>query len=1220
MRISLSKFFAVVLVASLSAAGTLPAQQTQPETIHGKVTDDSSRVIVGATVMVTRGPDRLTLQGVTDSSGTYRVHFDEGTGDYLVYVSATGYRSARRRVQRQSTERELVADFTLGREVATLDAVKVQANKPVRATNGISPMQPETGASETWKDGVNGSIPPTTAGDLNAIAGTMSNVTVTPSGISIAGAGAESNLTTLNGMGFSGATIPRAARTETRVTGATFDATRGGFSGANVDVRLGAGDRNYQNRNAYLSISPRSLQFGNALADALGATSGGLRGSFGADGELIRNALTYNVAVDVAHNVSNPLTLLSADADALLRSGVAPDSVARLIAIATPLGLQLQGRGVPDDRRHDAVTWLGRLDDTRDTLQTRALTTYLGWTRDGGLGFNPLSAPSASGEQKERTLGTQLTFGTYVGPGRRVLTETRVAASQVQSRVTPYGSVPAANILVRSPETALDTDVTGLTLGGGPSFRSNRTSWTAEGSNLTLWNGGGSRHRFKAFVWAREDGLRDEGISNGLGTFSFNSLADFQQGNASSFSRTLLQPPRDGKVWNAAAAFAHQYVPTRYFSLIYGARLESDGFLGSAPRNPALEQALGVTTGAAPARIHVSPRFGFSYTYNRDKQNGNGMSVSRVGTFYRTPTGSIRGGIGEFRDLLRPGLLADASAATGLPGATSNLYCVGSATPPVDWTRFAGDASSIPSQCLDGGGPLAERTPGVTLIDPSYDVPRSWRASLDWSSSVSSLLIRAGALASYDLSQPGTVDANFSGVQRFALVNEGGRPVFVSTAAIDPASGSVSAAEARKSTAYGRVSERVSDLRGYGGQLTFGVSPDVFKFRGKFQIYSSFGYTLQWSRREFRGFDGAALGDPRLREWAAGPNDARHVLVLTGGFATPKTGTVTFSARAQSGLPFTPIVQGDINGDGRSGDRAFVPNPAIESDATLASAIRSVLSSGSGVAHDCLAANLGRVAARKSCRGPWTQSLNIQWSPPIPGKWRTRVTPNIYFENVLSRSQVAPDPVLLVPRGFDASAQRFRYDVNPRFADTRSGTTLSRAPFRVILDFTMNLSVPFPLQQLRRAVEPVKVNGKWERRSADSLSAFYLTRTSDIYKLLIDQSDSLFLSRAQITALQHADSAYSARVRTLYTALGQFLAGTSGDATKAELDSANATDTIYWSIFWDQPEIAAAIITPSQRELVPMIKTMLSIPPENRKHAQWRFGYPVTPVEKPAKP
>ena len=103
-----------------------------------------------------------------------------------------------------------------------------------------------------------------------------------------------------------------------------------------------------------------------------------------------------------------------------------------------------------------------------------------------------------------------------------------------------------------------------------------------------------------------------------------------------------------------------------------GARVaEADGFFDAPPRNPALEQALGVTTGAAPSRIHVSPLLGFSYTYNRDKENGSGTMQNNTGRFYRTTAGVIRGGIGEFRDLLRPNLLADASAATGLSGGTT---------------------------------------------------------------------------------------------------------------------------------------------------------------------------------------------------------------------------------------------------------------------------------------------------------------------------------------------------------------------------------------------------------------------------------------------------------------------------------------------------------------------------------------------------------------------
>ncbi len=1212
-------------------ARRLDAQDSSPDLIRGRVTDDSSRAII-ATVMVTRGPDRLTQQATTDSAGNFRVRFDEGTGDYLVYVRAPGFSPARRRVQRQTDEHELVANFTLQRaQVATLDTVKITAQKPERADNSVNPSEPETGSSEKWRDGVNGQISPTVAGDLNAIAGTMSNVTMTGSGPSILGSGPGSNLNTLNGMGLAASAIPRAAHTETRVTAATFDPARGGFTGANVDVRLGAGDRNYQRRNAFLTLDPRSIQFTDATGRSLGAASGGARGSVGADGEIIRGATTYNVALDLGRSLSDPSTLLNADPQALLSAGAAPDSVARLLAFAAPLGVPLVVLGVPTNRQHDAVTWLGRLDDTRDTLSTRALTGYAGFTRDGALGFGPLSAPSAGSEKRERTLGAQLTLGSYIGAGRRTLNETRIALSRVRTEVAPYQALPGATVLVRSANPVAGTNVTSVILGGGSFLPTQESKWTLEAGNQTDWNAHGKTHRFKGLLWGRVDGLSERGFSNGLGSFAFNSIEDFAARRASSFSRTLSQPPREGKVWNTAAALAHRFAPSRYFSILYGARLEADGFISKPARNIALEQSLGVPTGVAPSRLHLSPRVGFTFTYNRDKDNGSGIMMNQTGTFYRSVSGTIRAGIGEFRDLLHPGTLADASASTGLAGGTSVLNCVGAAVPTPDWSLFAADPSSIPSQCVNGSGVLAERAPAVTLIDPSYDVPRSWRASLDWSTSVNTWLLQVGTLASYDLAQPGVVDANFAGLSRMTLADEANRPVFVSAASIDLASGVVSAVESRKSNQYGAVGVRVSDLRGYGGQLNVALSPDVFKFRNGLQFYGSIGYTLQATRRQFRGFDGAAFGDPRVREWAAGPNDARHILVLTSGFSTAKIGTVTLFARAQSGLPFTPLVQGDVNGDGRSGDRAYVPNPETASDLNLAAQLRTLLANGSPTARGCLIANLGAVAPRNGCRGPWTQSLNIQWRPPTPRRWGNRVTPNVYLENVLAGidqlvhgnslrgwgSPATPDPVLLVPRGFDATNRRFNYDVNPRFGDTRPARTLFRNPFRVVIDFSFDLSTPYDLQQLRRAVEPVKGPTGWHRRTADSLTAFYLGRTSDIFKLLIEQSDSLFLSKAQVKALDGADSSYSARVRELYVPLGEFLARGQGGAGKAELDSVQATQKKYWKIFWEQPEIAAAIVTPSQRELMPMFKAMLGIPTRNREQAQWMFGNPVTFAEKP---
>ncbi|HEX2781366.1 MAG TPA: carboxypeptidase-like regulatory domain-containing protein [Gemmatimonadaceae bacterium] len=1213
----------------LLPASTLAAQNSAADVIRGRVTDDSARAIAGATVIITRGPDRLVQQASTDSSGRYSIRFEPGTGDYLVYVTALGRKSARRRVQREGGETELGADFQLAPDATTLAEVKVTAQKPERARNDVSPYDRETGSAESYQEGVEAQVPPSVSGNLSATASTIPGVTMTPNGPSILGSGAESNLTTLNGMGMAAGSIPRAAHTETRVTGATFDATRGGFAGANVDVRLSPGSRMYQQRSAQLTFDPRALQYTDAVGRTAGVPVGGFRGSIGADGEIIRQAMTYNVALDVARSISDPATLLDADQATLVRAGLSPDSAARLLGVAGPLGLLGTSSAVPQERTRDAITWLGRVDDTRDTLKTRALLTYAGFTKSGALGFGPLTVPGAGGEQRDRTLGVQLLIGEYLGALRNTLNETRFAASQVSTRSSPYLTLPGASVLVRSQgiDPTTDVDVTGVSLGGGSMF-SDEKRWTLEGANDSYWYRRGSRHRLRTQLWGRADGLSQAGAGNRFGTFSYASIGDLAAGQPSSFSRTLAAPDRSGKVWNAAGAFAHTYVPMRRFSFIYGARVEADGFLDSPPKDAALESALGVKTGAAPTKLEVSPRAGFTWTYNTDKDNGTGSNWGPMGKFYRSAVGTIRGGVGMFRDLLRPDVLSQANAV----GGTLLLSCVGSAVPAANWSRFAADPATIPTQCAGGGGVLAERAPSVSLISPKYDVPHSWRASLDWSTDIQKVLLKVGVLGSYDLAQPGTVDVNFSGAPRLVLdgAGEGARTMYVSTSGVDTSSGSVSAAESRRSAQYSTVGMRVSDLRGYGGQLTTTIQPDVFKWR--LPVYTSITYTLQSTRRQYRGFDGAAFGDPRAREWAPSANDARHVFLISGGFEVPKSATITLFSRIQSGLPFTPIVQGDLNGDGRWGDRAFVPASG-SGDARLDDQIRSLLASGSSTARECVRRYLGTVAARNGCRGPWTQSLNVQISPRLPAKWQRRLSANIYLENVLAGvdqmlhgndlrgwgSQDRPDPVLLVPRGFDATAKRFRYDVNPRFADTRPGRSLYRAPFRISLDFSIDLAVPYPVQQLRRALEPVRgPDNKWEQRGADSLASFYLSRTSDIYKAVASESDSLFLTNDQLARIHHADSVYSSRVRAVYVPLGRFLAQRRGhEPGKVELDSAEASEKAYWKIFWEQPEVIDTILTGTQKELFPMVKAMVGVPKERREHSRFQFGWPVSFVDKP---
>src|SRR5207245_5983117 len=117
---------------------------------------------------------------------------------------------------------------------------------------------------------------------------------------------------------------------------------------------------------------------------------------------------------------------------------------------------------------------------------------------------------------------------------------------------------------------------------------------------------------------------------------------------------------------------------------------------------------------------------------------------------------------------------------------------------------------------------------------------------------------------------------------------------------------------------------------------------------------------------------------------------------ITGGLE------VTTIGRLSSGAPFTPLVGSDINGDGARNDRAFVFDPVSTSDPAVASGIQSLLAAAPSGIRDCLESQLGVVAARNSCHGPWQPSLDFQinWRP----SWfrlDRRLTVSILTLNVL---------------------------------------------------------------------------------------------------------------------------------------------------------------------------------------------------------------------------
>jgi hypothetical protein len=1181
---------ALLLLALLTIGRAIAAQPSTADVVRGRVTADSGRRAIVATVFVTRGSDRAVQQATTDSTGRWSLRFDPGTGDYLVYAAAPGYQSARRRVQRTADEREFIVDLDLPSVAATtLAQVTVREVKP-RPDNGVRLGTEEVGASEKWVDGVAASVAPTARGDIPALLSTVPGVVVTAGGVSSLGASPTSTLTTLNGLALPAGQLPRGASVDARFSAGTMDPTRGGFAGGQMELRLAPGDRDYQQRRAWIAADANALQATDAVGRNIGAPVTGTRLSAGASGEAIRRTMSYNMSVDAARAVSTQASLFDASDATRAVVALSPEAISRLASAAGRVGLPISASGGSPSRITESVALLARLDDTRDTSRVLALTTFLSGARRQGLDAGPLIAANAVRRAVDATGSVQL-LHQRTARGGRTFNETRFALSLVRQTGEAASIVPAAIVLVD------DSAGTTALLGGSPTGDRNRAAWTMESASEWSWRGTSPRHRFRAIGWARLDGVRDATVTDPLGTWRYPSIAAVADNQPAAFTRTLAQPVRDGRAINAATAVAHLWSPTPRVQLLSGARLEASD---------------------APSRIHLSPRVGLTVNLPaRDKRSA--QFFPEYATVVRPTMGVLRAGIGEFRDLHSANTVAMIRA-----GAVESLACVGATVPLPAWPAQSGGGNSA-AACVGPPSVLAQRAPSTMAFARGWDVPRSWRGHLNWSAAVGPLLMRVEGAGAVNLGLPSMVDRNVDATTQTTLRDEG-RALFVPIGAIDPRSGATSSAASRRSAAFATQRELRSDLRSTAGQLSLALSSDLFRLRNQF--YSA-SWTVQRVRQQFRGADGANLGDPMRIEWARGTFDARHTLLLQAAVPLPaRRGTFTLFSRVQSGVPFTPIVQGDVDGDGVAGDRAFVFDPAGDAEAARAAGMRDVLGGAAAPVRACLREQFGRVAARQSCTGPWTVTTNARVDLTLPGVFAgRRAQLSLNVANLASGldlllhgstprgwgNPALPDPVLLVPRGFDVAARRYLYAVNPRFGSTRPQASLLRDPFRVTLDVTLDFSRSLAEQRLARTLEPQRrERGRWIAPTLDDMLGTQMRQVSSVHRVLLAMSDTLFLTRSQIDSLREADGAFQQQARALFRPLAERLAALpAGYDRAAVLADVRATELAYQRLFWAQRATVRAVLTPLQGSVMPEIIKMImayTLDADSRRWPRWFFS------------
>ena len=1142
-------FVAAFLAVAVASPRAVAAQQL--DVIRGQVTGDDDDPIANANVTATSVGGGVNRTVRTDRNGRFTITFPGGEGDYFLTVTSIGYQPKRFEVRRTADQDILVADVQMTR-MAVLDTVRAVAERERVNRNDRTPD-----VSGTEQSASSAAVPADQQGDLNAIAATIPGVTPVldaagdPAGFSVLGLSADQNSMTLNGANFGSSTLPRDAQVSTSLVTAPYDVSRGGFSGGQLNVRSGTGS-NFIRRSNSLNFDAPALQWTDPAARALGQQYKNLSLGGSVSGPIVFDKAFYNFAYQLGRRENDLRTLLNTDPTGFEATGVAADSVARLLAIAQAQSIPLTSSETPANRLRDQGSLFGSVNFT--PTNSSSGTTYNlvlngNWNRQTPASNLNTELPAHSGDRTNWGAGAQLQHTTYLK--QILLSETTLSVGGNRNFGDPYTLLPNGSVLVNSSFTDGTSGVRTLGFGGSSNLSTSSSGLTTELQNQISWFSRNNKHRLKLSSELQYDDYHQDQTTNLLGTFGYNSLADLAANKPAFFTRSLLNRIQSAGAVTAALALGDSYRRTSNLQIQYGLRLDANRFNAVPAYNADVEQAFGARNDVTPNRLYLSPRIGFSWTY------GTAPQIAAFEGAVRSPRAVVRGGIGVFQSTPNANLVSNAVSNTGLATAVQQLSCVGSAVPIPNWGAYATDPGSIPSECADGslGTVFASNVPNVNLFASDFQSPRSVRSNINWAGPILNNRLSATWDVTYsvNLNQASNYDLNFQPTQSFTLPDEDNRPVYVQAGSIIPTTGVIASRDSRVSQLFNRVSELRSDLMSRSAQLRVGIAPQTFSQRYNWSL----NYTLASVREQYRGFQ-STVGNPQLLAWSPSGGESRHQFTYNLFYNFFDAVRVNWFGQIRSGSPYTPSISGDVNGDGYSNDRAFIYNPATTTDPALATAMRDLLASSTGSAKDCLMNQLGKLAERNSCTGPWTSSANLSVSfNPLKVRMPQRATLSFSVSNPLGAADLLlhgqgnlhgwgqttfVDPTLFYVRGFDSTAKRYRYEVNPRFGSANPQFNAFRAPVTLTMQMRIDIGPSRERQQLTQMLDRGRTQ-QGQRMPEGFLRAQYSSGgLMNPMAQILRSMDTLGLSGMQADSIASMNRRYTIKLDSIWSPVVKYLA------------------------------------------------------------------------------
>jgi hypothetical protein len=258
--------------------------------------------------------------------------------------------------------------------------------------------------------------------------------------------------------------------------------------------------------------------------------------------------------------------------------------------------------------------------------------------------------------------------------------------------------------------------------------------------------------------------------------------------------------------------------------------------------------------------------------------------------------------------------------------------------------------------------------------------------------------------------------------------------------------------------------------------------------------------------------------------------------------------------------------------------------------------MRALLAGGSSSARECLTKQLGTIAARNSCQGPWTSQAGLSFSfNPVMVRLPQRATMSFQISNPLGAADVllhgesrlhgwgqsfVPTSSLLSVRGFDQTTQSFRYDVNQRFGATAVQQSAIRAPVTLTAMLRVDVGPARERQDLTQLLDRGRRTTGQKAPEAFLRSFYGNGGIMNPMVQILRQADTLALSQEAADSLAILNRNYTIKLDSIWTPVVRYLS-----ALPDEYDQGEA---------YDRYRVARMASVDAMIRLAPIVKSLLT--------------------------